>query len=79
MIHLSDRSAVRFDPIRSWSRVKARNGRTHHDKRRYRQHWLIEATFCRLTDFPRIVTRYDKLARNYASAVASPPLSGTAE
>jgi transposase len=26
--------------------------------------------FCRLKDFRRIATRYDKLARNYASAVA---------
>ena len=30
----------------------------------------IEAPFCRLKDFRRIATRYDKLARNYASAVA---------
>ena len=30
----------------------------------------IEATFCRLKDFRRIATRYDKLARNYASALA---------
>jgi transposase len=30
----------------------------------------IEATFNRLKDFRRIATRYDKLARNYASALA---------
>jgi transposase len=28
------------------------------------------ATFCRRKDFRRIATRCDKLARNYASAVA---------
>jgi transposase len=44
--------------------------RVHHDKRRYREHWRIEATFCRLKGFRRIATRYDKLACNYASAVA---------
>ncbi|NEU14477.1 transposase, partial [Methylobacterium sp. BTF04] len=32
--------------------------------------WRIEATFCRLKDFRRIAMRNDKLARNYASAVA---------
>jgi transposase len=26
--------------------------------------------FCRLKDFRRVATRYDKLARNYLSAVA---------
>ncbi|AMB44384.1 transposase [Methylobacterium sp. AMS5] len=40
------------------------------DKRRYRERWRIEATFDRLKDFRRIATRYDTLARNYASAVA---------
>jgi transposase len=41
-----------------------------HDTGRYRDRWRIEATFCRLKDFRRIAARYDKLARNYASAVA---------
>jgi transposase len=40
------------------------------DKRRYRERHLIENTFCRLKDFRRIATRYDKLARNFLSAVA---------
>jgi putative transposase len=31
---------------------------------------LIERTFCRLKDWRRIATRYDKLARNFLSAVA---------
>ena len=40
------------------------------DERRYRDRWRVEAMFCRLKDFRRIATRYDKLARNYLSAVA---------
>ena len=30
---------------------------------------VIERCFCRLKDFRRIATRYDKLARNYLAAV----------
>ena len=41
-----------------------------YDKQRYRQRHLIENAFCRLKDFRRIATRYDKLARNFLSAVA---------
>jgi len=41
-----------------------------YDNRRYRDRWRIEAAFCRLKDFRRIATRYDKLARNFLSAVA---------
>src|SRR5690606_36101401 len=40
-----------------------------HDRVAYRQRNLIERMFCRLKDFRRIDTRYDKLARNYAAAV----------
>lgn len=40
------------------------------DKSRYRSRHLIENAFCRLKDFRRVATRYDKLARNYLSAVA---------
>lgn len=49
---------------------RGRKRKIRHDKRRYRQRWRVEATFCRLKDFRRIATRDDKLARNYASAVA---------
>ena len=35
-----------------------------------RDRWRVEAVFCRLKDFRRIATRYDKLARNFASALA---------
>jgi transposase len=36
-----------------------------HDRRTYRQRNLIERMFCRLKDFRRVATRYDKLARNF--------------
>lgn len=36
----------------------------------YRNRNLIERAFCRLKDWRRIATRYDKLANNFASAVA---------
>lgn len=41
-----------------------------YDKNRYRDRWRIEAAFCRLKDFRRVATRYDKLAANFLSAVA---------
>jgi transposase len=41
-----------------------------YDKERYRGRYLIENAFCRLKDFRRIHTRYDKLAANFLSGVA---------
>ncbi|HEY0909410.1 MAG TPA: transposase, partial [Bradyrhizobium sp.] len=41
-----------------------------HDRERYRSRHLIENAFCRLKDFRRIATRYDKLATNFLSGVA---------
>ncbi|RZI55030.1 MAG: IS5 family transposase [Pseudomonas sp.] len=41
-----------------------------YDKLRYKSRHLIENAFCRLKDFRRVATRYDKLARNFLSAVA---------
>ncbi len=41
-----------------------------YDKRRYRDRHLVENAFCRLKDFRRVATRYDKLAANFMSAVA---------
>jgi transposase len=35
----------------------------------YRDRNAIERMFCRLKDFRRIATRYDKLARNFLAAV----------
>ena len=41
-----------------------------YDERRYKDRWRDEAMFCRLKDFRRIATRYDKLARNVLPAVS---------
>lgn len=40
------------------------------DREAYEARNAIERMFCRLGDFRRIATRYDRLARNCASAVA---------
>lgn len=40
------------------------------DRRAYRRRNLIERMFCRIKDWRRIATRYDRLARNYLSALA---------
>ena len=39
------------------------------DRARYRKRNAIERMFCRLKDFRRIATRYDKLARNYLASL----------
>jgi putative transposase len=36
----------------------------------YKDRNLIERVWCRIKDFRRIATRYDKFVRNFASAVA---------
>lgn len=41
-----------------------------YDKERYGGRHLIENAFCRLKDFRRVATRYDKLAANFLSGVA---------
>ena len=41
-----------------------------HDTEAYRDRNLIERAFGRIKDWRRIATRYDKLAVNFASAVA---------
>jgi transposase len=41
-----------------------------YDQQRYRERHLIENAFCRLKDFRRVATRYDKLADNFLSGVA---------
>jgi len=48
---------------------KNRKRLIRYDEKRYKDRWRVEATFCRLKDFRRVATRYDKLARNYLSAV----------
>jgi len=41
-----------------------------YNRERYRSRHLIERAFCRLKDFRRLATRYDKLAANFLSGVA---------
>jgi len=55
-------------PVIPGRRNRKRNIR--HDRKRYRDRHLVENAFCRLKDFRRIATRYDKLAANFLSAVA---------
>ena len=50
--------------------TRSRTRPIRHDRKRYKDRWRAEAVFRRLKDFRRVATRYDKLARNYASAVA---------
>jgi len=39
------------------------------DRAKYRLRNVVERTFCRLKDFRRIATRYDKLAETFLAAV----------
>ena len=53
--------------------IPGRNNRKRkviYDKARYRERHLVENAFCRLKDWRRVATRYDKLAANFASGVA---------
>ncbi len=49
---------------------KSRKKPIRFDKVRYKFRWMVEAVFCRLKDFRRVATRYDKLARNVLSTLA---------
>jgi putative transposase len=40
------------------------------DRAAYRLRNVVERTFCRLKDWRRIATRYDRIARNFLAAVA---------
>lgn len=39
------------------------------DRKSYKQRHRIENAFCRLKDFRRVFTRYDRLARNFLATV----------
>ena len=47
-----------------------RKRKVTYNKARYRERHLVENAFCRLKDFRRIATRYDKLGQNFLSAIA---------
>lgn len=49
---------------------RSRKRAIRYDQQRYRGRHLIENAFCRLKDFRRVATRYDKLAANFLSGVA---------
>jgi len=50
--------------------TRSRKAPIPYDAEAYHDRNLIERAFCRLKDWRRIATRYDKLAINFASAVA---------
>jgi transposase len=45
--------------------IRRRKPLIPYDTRTYRDRNLIERMFCRLKDYRRVATRYDKLARNF--------------
>ncbi len=63
--HIKDEGAVPVIPSRSTATKKA-----YCPKRIYRRRHKIENFFCRIKDWRRIATRYDKLARNFLAATA---------
>jgi len=60
---IKDDGAVPVIPSRSNARRKARC-----PKRIYRKRHKIENFFCRIKDWRRLATRYDKLGRNFLAA-----------
>jgi len=65
------RTKLRADGVKPIIPGRINRKRTiRYDEKRYRDRWRIEAAFCRLKDFRRVATRYDKLAANFLSAVA---------
>jgi len=62
---ITDEGALPVIPNRSNAAKKA-----YCPKRIYRRRHKIENFFCRIKDWRRIATRYDKLARNFLAANA---------
>jgi transposase len=62
---IKDEGAVPVIPSRSTATKKA-----YCPKRIYRRRHKIENYFCRIKDWRRLATRYDKLARNFLSTAA---------
>ena len=65
---IKDEGALPIIPSRSNASRKA-----YCPKRFYRQRHKIENFFCRIKDWRRIATRYDKLARNFLAATPDQP------
>ena len=49
--------------------TRSRKTPLHYNRATYRARNLVERLWCRLKDWRRIATRYDKLANNYLSGV----------
>jgi transposase len=47
------------------------------DRRAYKRRNVIERLFCRLKNWRRLATRYDRLARNYLASLALVPTVAT--
>src|SRR5688572_27478179 len=62
---IKDEGALPIIPSRSNATKKA-----YCPKRFYRRRHKVENYFCRIKDWRRIATRYDKLARNLLAATA---------
>ena len=60
--HLIADKAYEADSLRNWLKTRRRAV--------YRRRNLIERLFCRLKNWRRLATRYDRLARNYIAALA---------
>jgi len=68
------------DSLRNWLRLRrttavipssrARRIPYPLDRNAYRRRNVIERLFCRLKNWRRIATRYDRLAQNFLSAIA---------
>ena len=68
------------DSLRSWLKIRriqavipsttTRTVPYPLDRAVYRRRNLIERLFCRLKNWRRLATRYDRLARNYLAALA---------
>jgi transposase len=49
--------------------TRSRKAPIPYDREAYRARNLVERLWCRLKDWRRVATRYDKLARNYLAGV----------
>jgi len=68
------------DSLRDWLRARRveavipSNATRHRpyplDRRAYRRRNVVERLICRLKNWRRVATRYDRLARNFLSAIA---------
>jgi hypothetical protein len=59
----------RFFGVRAKTSRSNRKKKIRHGTEPYKKRNVVERCFCRLKDFRRIATRYDKLARSFLSAL----------